>query len=138
MGALWRIRGSEGPILYDSAGDHERVGGRAEAARREFSPAAASLNAIPPIEVARFWLSTRCRARALEVAAYQISNRDRPALAAPTQEVRRVRSAGSNSTAKGRVIRPGAPATSVVRVTYRPRFKEHATTFGVPCSSTRQ
>ena len=106
--------------------------------RLEFSPAAASLKVIPPIEVARFWLPTRSRASALDVAEYQISNRDRPGLAAPTQEVRRVRSAGSNSTAKGRVIRPGVPATSVVRVTYRPRLKEHATTFGVPCSSTRQ
>ncbi len=56
----------------------------------------------------------------------------------PIQVVRRVRSAGSNSTAKGRVIRPGVPATSVVRVTYRPRLKEHTTIFGVPCSSTRQ
>jgi len=35
-------------------------------------------------------------------------------------------------------MRPGEPATSVVRVTYRPRLREHTTTFGVPCSSTRQ
>jgi hypothetical protein len=60
------------------------------------------------------------------------------AWSAPIQAVRRVRSAGSSSTAKGRVMRPGVPATSVVRVTYRPRLKEQATTFGVPCSSTRQ
>ena len=109
-----------------------------QAARRAFSPAPASLDVMPPIEVARFGLSTRCGARALEVAEHQISKRDRPGLGAPIQVVRRVRSAGSNSTAKGRVIRPGVPATSVVRVTYRPRLREHATTFGVPCSSTRQ
>lgn len=37
--------------------------------------------------------------------------------------VRRVRSAGSISTAKGLVIRPLDPAVSVVRVTYRRRVE---------------
>jgi hypothetical protein len=55
-----------------------------------------------------------------------------------TQAVRRVRSAGSSSTAKGLVIRPAVPAVSVVRVTYRPPLREHATILGVSCSSTRQ
>jgi hypothetical protein len=57
---------------------------------------------------------------------------------APIQAVRRVRSAGSSSTAKGLVIRPAVPAVSVVRVTYRPSLREHATILGVSCSSTRQ
>jgi hypothetical protein len=54
------------------------------------------------------------------------------------QAVRRVRSAGSSSTTKGLVIRPTVPAVSVVRVTYRPPLREHATIPGVSCSSTRQ
>src|ERR1035438_52418 len=50
----------------------------------------------------------------------------------------RLISAGSSSVANGRVIRPGVPAVSVVRVTYRPRLREHTTIFGTGCSSTRQ
>jgi hypothetical protein len=48
----------------------------------------------------------------------------RPVAFASIQVVRRVRSAGSNSTTKGLVIRPRVPATSVVRATYRPWLKE--------------
>lgn len=56
----------------------------------------------------------------------------------PDQAMRRVRSAGSSSIAKGWAIRPEIPATSVVRLTYRPRFKEQATIVGLLSSSTRQ
>jgi hypothetical protein len=79
---------------------------------------------MPPIEVARFRLSAQYGATALGVAEQQICTRSRPGLARPVQVVRRVRSAGSSSTAKGRVMRPVVPATSVVRVTYRPRLRE--------------
>lgn len=88
-------------------------------------------------DIARFELPTRCGLTAPVVAEHQISQRVAQSWH-PIQVVRWVRSAGSSSTAKGRVMRPGVPATSVLRVTYRPRLSEHATIFGVPCSSTRQ
>jgi hypothetical protein len=90
---------------------------------------------MPPIDLVTV---DSVRATAQEVAELPSINRGRSGSVRPVEVVRRVRSAGSSSTANGRVIRARVPATSVVRVTYRPRLREHATTFGVPCSATRQ
>jgi hypothetical protein len=81
---------------------------------------------------------TRRSVTGLEIAGLRISKVHRSAAFVSIQAVRRVRSAGSSSTAKGLVIRPRVPATSVVRARYRPWLRKQATILGVSSSSTRQ